>query len=262
MTQYAFEDSIDIPVNRSRKPREVGLTFCWDCGEAAAWVDSKLEAVGEYLDLVKWYILTARLTPRERVIEKAEIYAKHDVKVFPGGMSLEAALICRKVDQFFEEAKALGCSLIEVSESELHMVPETKLKLVEMGAERGFQVLAELGPHRADEPFAAGHIIREARRFLDAGAWKIVLEGDVLNLMKPWESQTAAEDLFRVVDEIGKHRIIFETYDSVDLMQWLILEFGPDVSLGNVPWDFIIPLEHIRRGLNLSDTWYGKFASL
>ena len=119
MSQKAFENCVDIPVNRSEKPREVGLNFAGDWGWEMGYVEGLLEAVGEYLDLVKLAVLTGRLMDREFVKRKVALYNKHQVKVFPGGMTLEAALVCRKVEQFFDEARDLGCSVVEVSESEL-----------------------------------------------------------------------------------------------------------------------------------------------
>ena len=95
-----------------------------------------------------------------------------------------------------------------------------------------------------------------------AGAWKIVLEGEVIQLMKPWENQAGAEKVLRIVDEVGRDNLIFEIGGNLKLAQWLILNYGPDVSFGNVPKDRVMPLEHIRRGLNYPETWFGKFASL
>jgi len=258
----AFENCIDIPVNRSEKPREVGLNFTGDWGLGLNHIEGMLEAVGDYLDLVKLAVLTSRLTDRDFIKRKVKLYNDHQVKVFPGGMTLEAALICKKVEEFFDEAKDLGCSVVEVSESEVHMAPDTKLKLTEMGKERGFQVLVELGPHHPDEPFAAGHIIKRSKEFLDAGAWKIVLEGEVIILMKPWENQAGAEKILHIVDSVGCDNLVFEIGGNLKLAQWFILKYGPDVSFGNVQMDKIMPVEHIRRGVNYPETWFGKFASL
>ena len=261
MPPKAFANCIDIPVSRSQKPREIGLNFSGDWGWAMNQVEGMLEAVGEYLDLVKLAVLTGRLMDREFVKRKVAIYNEHQVKVFPGGMTLEAALVCRKVEQFFDEAKDLGCSVVEVSESEVNMTPETKLKLAEMARDRGFQVLVELGPHHPDEPFAPSHTIKLAKEFVDAGAWKIVLEGEVINLMKPWENQAGAEQVLRIVDQVGRDNLVFECGGNLKLVQWFILKYGPDVSFGNVPADRIMPIEHIRRGINYPETWFGKFAS-
>ena len=262
MTQKGFENCIDLPVNRSAKPREIGLNFAGDWGWEMGYVQGMLEAVGEYLDLVKLAVLTGRLMDRDFVKRKVALYNANQVKVFPGGMTLEAALVCRKVDEFFDEARDLGCSVVEVSESEVHVTPDTKLKLTEMAKAQGFQVLVELGPHHPQEPFAAGHIIKQCKEFMAAGAWKIVLEGEVIMLMKPWQDQAGAEKILRIVDEVGHDNMVFEIGGNLKLAQWFILNYGPDVSFGNVGRDRVMQIEHIRRGVNYPDTWFGKFASL
>ena len=262
MAQKAFENCIDIPVNRSEKPREVGLNFAGDWGWEMAYVEGMLEAVGEYLDIVKLAVLTGRLMDRDFVKRKVALYNANQVKVFPGGMTLEAALVCKKVNEFFDEARDLGCSVVEVSESEVHMPPDTKLELTRMAKERGFQVLVELGPHHPEEPFATGHIINQCKDSLEAGAWKIVLEGEVIMLMKPWQDQAGAEKILRIVDAVGHDNMVFEIGGNLKLAQWFILKYGPDVSFGNVGRDRVMPIEHIRRGVNYPDTWFGKFASL
>ena len=262
MAEHAFENCIDLPVRRSSKPREIGLNFLGDWGWSMQYVEGMLEAVGEYVDLVKLAVLSGRLSDRSFVKRKIAIYNDHGVKVFPGGMTLEAALVCRKVEEFFDEAQDLGCSVVEVSESEVRMVPETKLRLTEMAGQRGFQVLVELGPHHAKDPFASAHIIRQSREFLDAGAWKIVLEGEVLLVMKPWDNQAAAEKVFSIVDAVGRDSLVFEIGGNLKLAQWFVLNYGPDVSFGNVGKDRVMQVEHIRRGVNYPETWFGKFASL
>ena len=178
-------------------------------------------------------------------------------------MTLEAAAINRKVDAFFDECKALGFTIVEVSESEVHMTPQTKLKLTEMGVKHGLKVQVELGPHHADEPFPVAHTIKLCKEFLSAGAFKICLEGEVIHVMKPWENPDSAEKLMAIIDAVGVDNLVFETgMRPPQAVQWFVLNYGPDVSFGNVLFDEIIQIEHIRRGMNYSDTWFGKFVSL
>ena len=260
----AFADSIDIPVARAPKPREAGLNFVGDWGVGLPYLEGMLEAVGEYLDLVKTAVLSARLSSADFMRRKIALYAAHQVKAFPGGMSLEAALICKKVERFLDEARDLGFSVIEVSESEVRMTPDTSLRLIAMARERGFQVLRELGPHHATEPFSAGHIIKQCREALDAGAWKIVLEGEVIHVMKPWEDRGMAEKIMAIVDAIGVENMVFEMGGDLRVARWFLLNFGPECSFGNIGQnlDHLMRLEHVRRGLNYPETWFGKFVSL
>ena len=64
------------------------------------------------------------------------------------------------------------------------------------------------------------------------------------------------EDMARsLVDNIGSDRIMFEAPEKCQQAH-LILLFGPEVNLGNICPEDVIPLETLRRGLR-GDT-YGK----
>jgi len=262
--EMAFASCVDIPVKRSSKPRTIGLNFSGDWGLSLAQVEDILESRGEYVDYVKLAVLSGCLYTKEYIRKKIALYNAHQVEIFPGGMTLEAAVVCRKVDQFFEEAAELGCTIVEVSESELHMTPQTKLKLVEMGVSKGFKVQAELGPHHADQPFPVNHTIRQCKEFLAAGAFKVCLESEVIcGVMKPWANPAAADKMHNIIDAVGVDNLVFEIGGGFPKgVQWFVINYGPDVSFGNVRFDTIIQTEHIRRGINYPDTWFGKLASL
>ncbi len=253
---------IEMPVRtRAEKPREIGINFHGDWGKSLREVEDLCEALGEWLDVVKLAVLTGRLMDRDLTKRKIEVYTEHQIRVFPGGMTLEAALICNKVPEFFDEAEDLGCTVVEVSESEVKMDPRTKIKLVEMAVERGFRVIAEMGPHHPEEPFSVADTIKRARRFLEAGAWKICIEGEVNGMMKPWEDAAGADRMLSLINGIGPEETIVELGGGWPFIEWMILNFGSDVNFGNVRADMIMPIEHVRRGLNRS-TWFGKFHSL
>ena len=55
-----------------------------------------------------------------------------------------------------------------------------------------------------------------------------------------------------IVHAIDAHRLLFEAPQKAQ-QAWFIKHFGPDVNLGNIPPDEVIPLETLRRGLR-SDT--------
>jgi phosphosulfolactate synthase len=92
---------------------------------------------------------------------------------------------------------------------------------------------------------------------LDAGAWKVITEaresGTAGIFTKAGEMRTAlVEDVARVV---GIENVIFEA-PSKSAQAWFVNHFGPEVNLGNIPPDEVIPLETLRRGLR-ADTLKG-----
>jgi phosphosulfolactate synthase (CoM biosynthesis protein A) len=263
-----FTDCITFPVTRSEKPRENGLTWFIDWGMSLDYLEGMLVSSGAFLDIAKLPGLALRLQPAEYLRKKITLYAKHGIRVFGGGMMLEAALICRKAEQFLDEARELGITVVEVSESESRMVPATKLRLVQMAKERGFDVTAELGPHGAEQPYSPREVIRCGREYLSAGAWKIILEADVISFMKPWENAESAESLATIIDELGFRNIIFELSENIRMAQWFVLNYGPEVNLAlnqgavaQIP-EGVMKLEHIRRGVLFPGTWFGDIASL
>jgi len=263
-----FTDCITFPVTRSEKPRENGLTWFIDWGMSLDYLEGMLESSGAFLDIAKLPGLALRLQPRDYLEKKIAMYRKHGIRVFGGGMMLEAALVCRKAEQFLDEAKKLGIAMVEVSESESRMVPATKLRLIEMARKRGFEVTAELGGHYAEQPYNPREVIRSGKEYLAAGAWKIILEADVISFMKPWENADSADRLSAIVDELGWRNIIFELAENVRMAQWFIVNYGPEVNLAlnqgavsQIP-EGAMKLEHIRRGVLFPGTWFGSIASL
>jgi phosphosulfolactate synthase len=264
----AFDSFIDFPVRRLEKPRNTGLTWFLDWGSGLTFLDEMLTAVGDHLDLAKLPALSAALQPKDYLKKKVEMYKKHNIKAFMGGMFLEAALISRQHETFVKKAADLGFEVIEVSESESRMVPSTKLALIESIANMNFQVMAELGPHYAEAPYDPREVILTAKQYMNAGAWKIILESDVIEFMEPWSNSQNAGILKHIIDEIGYENIIFEISDKVRTCQWFVLNYGPDVNLalnkGPIAQlaEGVMTIEHIRRGLLMPDTWFGRIASI
>jgi phosphosulfolactate synthase len=259
---FAFSSCIDIPVSRSSKPRTVGLNFSGDWGRSLSELEGIMETRGEYIDSVKLAVLSGRLYTKEYIKKKIELYRKHNVDIFPGGMTLEAALVNKKVDEFFSECEDMGFTEIEVSESEITITPETRMKLIERGVKEGYKVQVEFGAHFAKCALPINHTIHLSKQVLDAGAFKVCLEGDAIKHMKPWEDSAAADKVHTLIDQIGIDNLVFEIAGDQKLAQWFILNYGPDVSFGNVPFEMVIQIEHVRRGMNISPTWFGKFAAL
>jgi len=266
--ERAFGSIVKFPVKRKEKPRDYGLTWFLDWGDGISYLEEILEAVGDHLDLAKLPALSAGLQPLKYLRKKIDLYRKHDIKPFMGGMFLEAALICGKCEEFFKEALNIGFEVMEVSESESRMVPSTKISLIEMSNRLGYKVMAELGPHYAEAPYDPREVIRESKKYLDAGAWKVILESDVIEFMAPWNDAASAAIMKQIIDEIGYENLLFEISDNVRTCQWFILHYGPDVNIAlnkgpvaQLP-EGVMTVEHIRRGLLMPDTWYGRYTSL
>ena len=256
--EFGFERALGLPVARRSKPRQCGMNWAIDWGWGLAEVDDLMMSVGEHIDLVKMPALSLRLQPRDFLIRKMAAFREHDVLAFPGGMLLEAAAVSGRLDEFLDEAEAVGIPVLEVSESEVEMAPVVKTGLITKCARRGFRVLAELGPHHAETPFDPEQTIAQCAACLDAGAWLVILEGEVVEIMKPWDDPGSAEVLQKIVDAVGVEKLIFELIGgSARAAGWYVRTFGPDVNLGNAGRDQagIMVVEHVRRALRGGKNW-------
>jgi phosphosulfolactate synthase len=85
---------------------------------------------------------------------------------------------------------------------------------------------------------------------LDAGAWKVITEGresGTAGIFRPTgEMRTGLID--EIVHEIDVADIIFEAPTKAS-QAWFVRQFGPEVNLGNIPPEEVIPLETLRLGL-------------
>ncbi len=146
-----------------------------------------------------------------------------------------------------------GFDCVEISDGTITLPRERKLELIDLFA-RDFRVLSEVGSKDAEAIFAPYQWVEWIREELEAGAWKVITEAR--------ESGTAG--IFRgsgevrsgLIDEIvhdfGYDRLLFEAPQKGQ-QAWFIRHLGPDVNLGNIPPEEVIPLETLRLGLR-SDT--------
>ena len=249
----AFEFLRILP--RDPKPREKGVTFTGDRGRTLPEIETMMARCGEFVDLVKLSMLSARLQDREFVKDKIALYRKHDVDVFPGGMVAELSVLQQQVKAFFDEAADLGFSAVEISATDTCIPLASRLRLVETAA-RDYpfkRVLAELGQHFQEESLNVAQTVYEARALLEAGAWKVIIEGGAVRATGQGEDP-GAQRLIQIATAVGVEDLIFEGGDH----QWMIRTFGPDFNAGNAgDCERIWYLEMSRRGIS-PKVWYGQ----
>ena len=117
---------------------------------------------------------------------------------------------------------------------------------------RDFTVLSEVGSKDDEVVYAPVPVGRDgSSEELDAGAWKVITEGR--------EGGTAGHlptlggDAHRARRRDRRTHVpladlIFEAPTKAS-QAWFIRHFGPNVNLGNIPPDEVIPLETLRLGL-------------
>ncbi|TML09389.1 MAG: phosphosulfolactate synthase [Actinobacteria bacterium] len=225
--------------------RDGGLTHVLDKGLGPrAWEDV-LETSGAYIDIVKLGWGTAYVTAG--LERKLEVLREKPVVI--GGTFFEVVYAKGKLDDYKRWLGELGISHVEISDGTVEIPRERKLELIEDFA-RDFTVLSEVGSKDSEVVFAPYEWVEWIKEERDAGAWKVITEareGGTAGIFRPsGEMRTGLVD--EIAHSIDFNDLLWEAPTKAS-QAWFIKHFGPEVNLGNIPPDEVIPLETLRLGL-------------
>ena len=243
----AFNDGfLGVPA-RPGKPRQVGLTHVIDKGLNLRDIEGLFDTAGEFVDIVKFGWGTSYVT--NNLEKKISLYRSLETPVVCGGTLFEAVFARDRLDDFKSWLVENRFSHVEISDGTLDIPRDRKLELIAEFA-RDFTVLSEVGSKDSDVVYAPYQWVQWIKEELDAGAWKVITEareGGTAGIFRPTgEMRTGLID--EIVHEIDLGDIIFEAPTKAS-QAYFVKHFGPEVNLGNIPPDEVIPLETLRRGL-------------
>jgi phosphosulfolactate synthase len=237
---------LDVPA-RSPKPRTSGLTHVIDKGLNLREIEGLFDTAGDYVDIVKLGWGTSYVT--QNLEKKIALYRSLQSPVVCGGTLFEAAVALGKLDEYRRWLSENRFSHVEISDGVIELPRERKLELIADLA-RDFVVLSEVGSKDAEVVFPPYQWVEWIREELDAGAWKVITEGregGTAGIYRPTgEMRTGLIDEIAHSIEFGD--VIFEA-PTKSAQAWFVKHFGPEVNLGNIPPDEVIPLETLRLGL-------------
>jgi len=241
----AFEKSVKIP-------KVDGATVMLDKGLTPEFVESFLKVAGEYVTAVKLGWGTARLIDKEIVARKVEMYVDAGLDVFPGGTLAEIAIAQGNFGEYLNELDELGFNAIEISDGMIPMSIEKKCELIERACEHGFTVYAEEGKKRDEEysVLSPSDIVGRMNKCVEAGAKYVIVEARESGKHGPMgaEKRERVRVLSEIVKGVGIQRVMFEAPEKEQQFE-LIVKFGPEVNIANVPPEEVIPLATLRAGL-------------
>jgi phosphosulfolactate synthase (CoM biosynthesis protein A) len=252
---------------RQGKPRSRGITeirgpYYSAMGER--YLQDVLETMGEYVDSLKFAGGSFALMPDEALKGIIETAHKHDVMISTGGF-IEYVLTQGKesVDKYVEACREVGFDIIEISSGFISIPTDDWLRLVERVQKAGLKAKPEVGiQFGAGGDTAAGELeaegtrdpewmISQARRFIDAGAYMIMIESEgITENADPWRTDVPAE----VINALGLEKVMFEAADP-GVFEWYVKNYGAEVNLF-VDHSQIVHLETLRRGIwGTKSTW-------
>ena len=236
---------------RAPKPREQSLTHVIDKGLGPRGWEDVLETSGDYIDIVKLGWGTSYVT--NNLADKLALYRSLGVPVVCGGTLLEAAEAIGRFDAYRSWLSENGFDCVEVSDGTIEMARERKLEIIDSLA-RDFRVFSEVGSKDAEAVFAPYQWVAWIKEERAAGAWKVIMEARESGTAGIYRGTGEVRSglIDEIEHEIGIEDLIFEAPQKSQ-QAWFIRQFGPEVNLGNIPPDEVIPLETLRLGLR-SDT--------
>jgi phosphosulfolactate synthase (CoM biosynthesis protein A) len=254
---------------RPPKPRTRGVTeirgpYYTPMGKR--YLQDILETMAEYVDSLKFAAGSFSLMPREAVKELIDLCHQYDVLVSTGGF-IEYVLTQgpAAVNRYIQECKNLGFDIIEVSSGFITIPTDDWLRLIEKVQKAGLKPKPEVGiQFGAGGATAAAELeaegtrdpewaISQAKRFLDAGAYMIMIESEgITENVKVWRTEVPA----KIVDTLGLEKVMFEAADP-EVFAWYIKNYGPEVNLF-VDHSQIVHLECLRSGIWGTKSLWGR----
>ena len=225
--------------------RTAGLTHVIDKGLGPRGWEDVLEVSGHLIDIVKLGWGTSYVT---KSLERKLAVLKEKPVVI-GGTFFEVVYAKDRLDEYKLWLSGLGLTHVEISDGTVDIPRDRKLELIADFA-RDFTVLSEVGSKDSSVEYGADEWKRWLQEELDAGAWKVITEareGGTAGIFDAGGGMRT-ELIGEIAGAVGTEKVIFEAPNKA-AQAWFVREFGPEVNLGNIPPEEVIPLETLRLGL-------------
>lgn len=254
---------------REEKPRHTGVTEIrgpYYSVMGLNYLKDVLDTMGPWIDALKFAGGSFVLMPPERIREITDLCHAHEVLVSTGGF-IEYVLTQGKeaVNRYIADCKNLGFDIIELSAGFITIPTDDWLRLIERVEQEGLKAKPEVGiqfgaggASREESLRAEGMrdpewAIKQAKRFLGAGAYMIMIESEgITENITPWRSEIPA----KFVNALGLDRVMFEAADPA-VFNWYIKNYGPEVNLF-VDHSQIVQLEALRSGIWGTQSLWGR----
>lgn len=238
---------------RPEKPRQNGVTMVMDKGLSLRQAQDLVEVAGNILDIVKLGFGTSIVT--QNIKEKIKFYRDNNIDVYVGGTLFEA-FVCRNAfDKYVDFIQDLGVNCAEVSDGSIELDLNQKCEYIKV-LSQDFKVLSEVGSKEEGVLISPNKWIKMMSAELKAGAWKVIAEARESGTVGIYRPSGHAHTMLvnKITNKIKPENILWEA-PKKDQQIWFLKQFGPNVNLGNIAPEELIPLETLRLGLR-GDTFF------
>lgn len=211
-----------------------------------------LDLAATYIDYWKLPFGTSAFYPTGLLREKINVCKTHGVHVYPGGTFLEVALLQGRLEAYLDRAQELGFDAIEVSDGTVPIGMLARRQAISRAAAMGFAVLSEVGKKDPTDRVSWSYVHRTIDEDLSHGARCVIVEGresgagvGIYNA----DGDIQEDELAKIVAGISDLAVLMWEAPQKAQQEELIVRFGVNVNLGNIPPQEILALEALRRGL-------------
>jgi phosphosulfolactate synthase len=236
---------------RTVKPRATGLTMVIDKNLGARALADLLDTAGNSIDQIKLAFGTSVALSERAVRDKIQMIRSYQIEVYPGGTLLEAAVLQGVLPEFLSRARALGFTMLEVSDGTITMTPMQRADVIRRALDVGFRVISEVGKKDPDKQMPVGAMQAQIAADLALGARYVIIEAREGGKGVGIYDKNGAVDVAEVdalvsgIEDLD--RIVWEAPQCAQ-QAYLIERFGPNVSLGNIQPLEVLALEALRCG--------------
>jgi phosphosulfolactate synthase len=241
----------DLP-KRTSKPRQTGLTLVMDKGLSVAEAENLVSVAEPYIDFVKLGFGTAFFTLN--LERKLAVYSNSQIAVFCGGTLFEAFVVRNQFDDYLRFLEHYKIEYAEVSDGSFALPLEKKCEYIRKLAQHA-GVLSEVGSKNENVELTACEWILAVNSELEAGALYVITEARESGSVGIYGSngELREELALEIIAHVPKHKLIWEAPIKSQQVRF-INACGPNINLGNIAPDDVIPLETLRCGLR-ADTF-------
>lgn len=240
---------------RTQKPREKGLTMMMDKGLSLRQAEDFIATSAKYTDLVKLGFGTSYLTSDTDLLQKLKLYKEAGIKVYLGGTFFEAFIIRDMFNDYIKLLEKYKIEYAEVSDGSIVMSHNKKCEYINK-LSKNYTVLSEVGSKEEGFIIHPNKWISMMKKELEAGSWKVIAEARESGTVGIYRANGSAHPILinKILANVPKDDILWEAPHKSQ-QSWFIKLIGPNVNLGNIAYDDVIPLETLRIGLR-GDTFF------